>query len=104
MSFRNYDIIWVCQDCMLHCANGECGGCHNDDGHDKKPLSEIGSSLYLDAGMVWSEHDEDCQNRIEGDWRVECDCEMNTFSTSQCEGCGSYLYGERHAMTLFKSQ
>lgn len=32
----------------------------------------------------------------------ECDCETNTFSTSQCEGCGSHLAGERHAMTLFK--
>lgn len=32
----------------------------------------------------------------------ECDCETDTFSTSQCDGCGSYLHGERHAMTLFK--
>lgn len=34
----------------------------------------------------------------------ECDCETNTFSKSQCEGCGSWLYGERHAMTLFKEE
>ena len=33
----------------------------------------------------------------------ECDCETDTYSTSQCEGCGSYLHGERHAMTLLKS-
>ena len=111
---ENYGTIWVCQDCMLHEANGECGGCHNDEhGHDKEPLSSIGEGFHVAMGMVLAEHAEGCL------WRdlahrspqqsdptldnYECDCETNTFSTSQCEGCGSYLHGERHAMTLFKN-
>ena len=92
--------IWVCQDCMLHHANGECGGCH--EGHDEEPLSAIEAPNTVAMGMAWDEHADDCPNRV-GDYLtdVECDCETNTYSTSQCEGCGSYLHGERHAMTLF---
>jgi hypothetical protein len=98
---ENYGTIWVCQDCMLHHANGECGSCHDDDhGHDKEPLSSIGGGFHVAMGMARDEHEcNDDENGIE--YR-ECDCETNTFSTSQCEGCGSYLHGERHAMTLFK--
>lgn len=100
---ENLGTIWVCQDCMLHHANGECGGCHEDYGHDCTPLSMLGNDEHVAMGMDYEEHAEGCQTRIEREWRGECDCETNTFSTSQCEGCGSYLHGERHAMTLFKS-
>jgi hypothetical protein len=100
---ENYGTIWVCIDCMLHHANGECGGCHDDEhGHDEEPLSSIGDDFSVTMGMSWDDHAEDCQNRIEGEWRGECDCETDTYSTSQCKGCGSYLHGERHAMTLWK--
>lgn len=96
-----YDTIWVCMDCMLHQANGECGGCHK--GHDKEPLSSITDGFTVAMGMPSEEHAEDCETCIQA--RVpdnyECDCERNTFSTSQCEGCGSQLHGERYAMTLF---
>lgn len=100
---ENYGTIWVCQCCMLSHANGEC--CSLDvDGHADgcEPLSAIEAPYSVTMGMAYEEHAEDCQNRIEGEWRGECDCETNTFSTSQCEGCGSYLHGERYAMTLFK--
>lgn len=106
---ENYGTIWVCQDCMLHHANGECGSCHDRYGHDCTPLSMLSNSEYVAMGMAYSEHAEDCANyypvgadttQASGD--VECDCETDTHSTSQCEGCGSYLHGERHAMTLFK--
>jgi hypothetical protein len=101
---KNLGTIWVCQDCMLHDANGECGGCHDEDGHEGgEPLSSIGDGFHVTMGLAWDEHAEDCQNRAEHEWRGECDCETNTFSTSQCEGCGSYLHGERHAMTLWES-
>ena len=95
---ENYGTIWVCQDCMLHHANGECGGCHY--GHDEEPLSSISDGFHVAMGMAAEEHSEDCGYRHDG--LSECDCETNTYSTSQCEGCGSYLHGERHAMTLFK--
>lgn len=86
--------IWVCRDCMLHHATGECGGCH--EGHDKKPLSSIKAPFRVAMGMAHEEHATNCVDNS------ECDCETDTFSTSRCEGCGSYLHGERHAMTLFK--
>ena len=86
---------------MLHEANGECGGCHEE--HDKEPLSSIGGGFHATMGLAWDEHAEGCESRLAGEWRGECECETNTFSTSQCEGCGSYLHGERHAMTLFKN-
>ncbi|MGW2513638.1 hypothetical protein ACWC0A_30440 [Streptomyces scopuliridis] len=101
--------IWVCQDCMLHHANGECGSCNNGE-HDKLPLLLINHPQHVAMGMAYAEHAEDCPNHFPlgadtttASGILECDCETNTFSTSQCEGCGSYLHGERHAMTLFKN-
>jgi hypothetical protein len=109
---ESYGTIWVCQDCMLHHANGECGSCYDDDrGHDREPLSAIGDGFHVAMGMTLSEHAEGClwrelatRSPRTGDPALdnyECDCETNSYSTSQCEGCGSYLHGERHAMTLF---
>jgi hypothetical protein len=96
---ENLGTIWVCIDCMLHHANGECGGCDDDErGHDQEPLSRIAGPQHVAMGMVWGEHS--CGREVAP---LECDCETNTFSTSRCEGCGSYLHGERHAMTLFAS-
>lgn len=102
-SVETYGVIWVCQDCILHHANGECGGCH--EGHDEEPLSSIGDGFHAAMGMTHEEHAEDCLRRTQGGDApddYECGCAENTYSTSQCQGCGSYLHGERHAMTLFK--
>lgn len=91
-----YGTIWVCRCCMLTHANGEC--CANDDhgGDGIQPWSAMDfSDSHVVMGMSREDHSEDCDSE-------ECDCEKNTYSTSQCEGCGSWLHGERHAMTLFK--
>ncbi|MFD6249902.1 hypothetical protein [Streptomyces roseolus] len=96
---KSYGTIWVCQDCMLHHANGECGGCH--EGHDEEPLSSIGEGFHVAMGMLASKHPCTADYEPMQEREHECDCETNTFSTSQCEGCGSHLHGERHAMTLF---
>lgn len=110
------DTIWVCRDCVAHHANGECGSCHRDFGHDEEPLGLVEPGT-LAMGMDWEGHGDDCLTRVtrdlqerlpDLDWPdvpddYECECETNAFSTSQCEGCGSYLHGERHAMTLFES-
>lgn len=89
--------IWVCVDCMLHHANGECGSCSDLYGpHDEEPLSLLMGQHYA-MGMVRGEH---LGENFCGDVD-ECDCETNTYSTSQCEGCGSWLHGERHAFTVF---
>jgi len=91
--------IWVCLDCMLVHANGECG-----ENPDRPPLGEIPFGCTLTMGLLAEEHAETCQVRITGSWpeNYECDCETNTFSTSSCDGCGSVLAGERHAMALWR--
>lgn len=97
--------IWVCVDCIMHHANGECDGCH--EGHDEEPLSLLDPANTA-MGMRYSEHDEGCPNHFpegadttQASGDVECDCETNTHSMSQCQGCGSWLHGERHAMTIW---
>jgi hypothetical protein len=91
--------IWVCQDCMLHHANGECGDCHTDEGHDREPWALESNRSKATMGM-FKEHHE-CDTRW-SDWRERgCDCETRNFSWSSCDGCGSTLGGERHAFTLW---
>lgn len=107
--------IWVCQDCIMHHANGECGNCHvnlyyqdhETDAHDREPLGLV-DNTKVTMGMMWEEHDSSCL--LSGDSgsvpleianTYECNCETMTFSWSSCEGCGSTLGGERHAMTLW---
>ena len=113
---ESYGTVNVCVDCMLHHANGECGSCHREEGHGQEPLSSIEDGFSVTAGMGWEDHADDCLTNVINDLRerfpdvkwpdvpgdYECDCETDTYSTSQCAGCGSYLHGERHAMTLFK--
>jgi hypothetical protein len=100
---ENYGTIWVCQCCMLAHANGECCADDQHGGDGCEPLSAIEAPFTVAMGMAYEEHAEDCETHIQNGApdNYECDCETNTYSTSQCEGCGSYLHGERHAMTLF---
>lgn len=101
---KNLGTIWVCQCCMLTHANGECCSDEQHGGDGIEPLSGIEPPYSVTMGMVTEEHSEDCAVRITGEHsdNEECDCDRNTFSTSQCDGCGSWLHGERHAMTLWE--
>jgi hypothetical protein len=97
---REHWTIWVCTNCIMHAANGECGDCHREEGHEGgEPLSLL--SPQACPGMGYEDHSEDCEVHIRGEWpdNYECDCETNTYSTSSCDGCGSSYHGERHAMT-----
>jgi len=88
-----WDEIWVCVDCMLIHANGEC-----DPGRDPsepEPWAAVDQSRF-DVAMGGT-HREGCDRTDDTD----CDCETDTSSTSRCEGCGSFLHGERHLFTLF---
>lgn len=106
--------IWVCVDCMLHHANGECGSCHMNmddpyretDAHDREPMGLIDQPMSgretAAMGLMWDQHNVGCYNFPEGtaaNW--PCDCETNAYSTAACEGCGSTLHGERHAFTVW---
>lgn len=91
--------LWVCTNCIHHHANGECGDCHNPDGHEGgEPLSKVDYPKST-IGLVRDEHSENCPNFRDRMDTYECDCETNTYSTSSCGGCGSDYHGERHAMT-----
>lgn len=101
---QSYGTIWVCACCMFSHANGECCADDQHGGDGVEPLSAIEPPFTVAMGMVYAEHEEDCLFRTQGSDApdsYECECERNTFSKSQCEGCGSWLHGERHAMTLF---
>lgn len=88
---------------MLHHANGECGSCHTDEGHDREPLNLVEKPMsgydMVTLGMLAKHHS--CKSSDETPHQWECDCEIMTFSWSSCDGCGSTLGGERHAMTLW---
>lgn len=91
---------WVCVDCYLTYH----GVCETDayDAPDREPLSAITGTQEVASGLLWSEHD--CANAVDIDpWAgpVECDCETMEFSWSACDGCGSTLGGERHALTVW---
>lgn len=86
--------ISVCACCMYVHANGEC--CAED--HDREPLSLIADGQSVTMGLSADEHSEHCRpiDRENG-----CDCEQLGFSWQSCEGCGSPLGGDRHALTLW---
>lgn len=96
--------VWVCVGCLILEANGENIG---DGGDGIEPLAKVSPPYRLTPGVGWEDHESDClirkdahRGNVPGDY--ECECETNTYSTSQCDGCGSFLHGERHAMTLWK--
>lgn len=88
--------IWVCQCCMLMHANGEC--CSDDEhgGDSLEPWNLLKEGEHITMGLA--EHPDYC---LQGRGEDECDCETDTYSTRQCQGCGSWMYGERHAFTLW---
>lgn len=115
MSEKIYDTIWVCQCCLFAHANGECCADAEHGGDGVEPLSQITDGYSVTLGIGWEDHSSDCLTYVVHDlerqypdmeWPdvpdgYECDCETLTFSRSQCEGCGSYLHGDRYGMTLW---
>lgn len=93
MTARETYTIWVCVDCMQHAANGECGGC-DDEQHDRPPLGLL-DGVECTLGLIADEHECDPDGPL-------CECEDVEFSWHQCEGCGSTLGGSRHAMTVWE--
>jgi len=87
---KTYRLL-VCVDCMMHHANGECGSCHSESGHDREPLSAIDPDDTVTAGMFREDHADGCEGE-------NCDCEDYGFSWLACDGCGSSLDGDRYWM------
>jgi hypothetical protein len=60
---REHWTLWVCTNCIMHHANGECGDCHNPDGHEGgEPLSKVDYTRSA-AGMFSEEHDDTCMRK-----------------------------------------
>lgn len=93
-----------CYEPHTYPVDGTAPVLHGGDG--RKPLSQIGPDDGLAMGMGHEDHGTYCEVRKQGTWpdNYECNCETDTFSRAQCEGCGSYLHGERHAMTVFPGE
>ena len=89
---------WVCLHCFIHLVNGDCtepDTCTPGSEDENDPLHEFGG-MHVTSGMLPEHHE--C-GRENGEGVDECDCEEQSFSWSACDGCGSNLGGERHAVT-----
>lgn len=85
----------VCQCCMLSEANGECCADDTHGGDGIEPWSSV--DFDRDSVAMGGGHQAGCTTAADYD----CDCACRDFDNGQCEGCGSWLAGERHLMTLF---
>lgn len=93
---QDYRAIWVCTNCIMHHANGECGDCHEEEHQGGEPLSKL-DHTGIAMGHPQSEHE--CSRDEDGIEYGYCDCVYTIYSASTCDGCGSFYHGERHAMT-----
>lgn len=85
--------LWVCGCCYWALNYAE--PCQCPDDHPQELMSKLADSEAT-PGMLQEGHS--C-GRQDGSYCGECDCEEIPFSHSPCAGCGSSLYGERHAVT-----
>lgn len=85
--------ISVCTDCMLLHANGEFDPDRPTD--EPEPLALITEGYSVTLG---GEHTDMCELNEYG----ECDCDQLGFSGQPCQGCGSWLGGDRYLMTLWQ--
>lgn len=93
---NTYATQWVCIDCYVLLVNGDVSpDCENAD----DLLTEF-ENFRAFPGMRSNEHSEQCREELQSGDYQDCDCEYDTYSTSQCDGCGSYSHGERHAVTI----
>lgn len=90
--------LWVCVDCMILHANGEQPT--DPQPGEPEPLSAIPPHHTVTAGLLSEEHHDGCA--YVGGTADECECAEINFSSASCEGCGSHLAGERHALTLWQ--
>lgn len=87
---------WVCVCCMLTAANGDCGCDSEGHGGDGcVPLSAVPVTADVTLGGPQESHS--C-GREDDTYFGDCDCERIEFSSWRCDGCGSGLAGERHAL------
>lgn len=91
---------WVCICCFSMLVNGEPCDCgeqgYDADGIGKShpfSLMELLKDDEPTPGLMRYDH---CTGCPEGG---DCGCDAWDFSWQACQGCGSHLGGERHAVT-----
>lgn len=96
--------LWVCQCCMLAHANGECCPDEDHGGDGIQPWAAWDDRHHATMGLLAEEHHGECPVNIEGSHNAveECDCERTHFTWSRCDGCNSFLGGERWAFTMWR--
>lgn len=92
--------MWVCDTCMFAHANGVDMRHESDGGNpdDPAPWARGFKPGEVTMGMFADKHD--CPKATDDEDR-ECDCEVQEYSYSSCDGCGSPLHGRRHAFTYW---
>lgn len=100
---QEHAILWVCQTCMVSREHAEDVRPEGSD--EPEPWALLGKDDWgrLGLGLYREDHADTCENREETQDRIECDCEEDPFSTASCDGCGSWLHGDRYAYTLDES-
>jgi hypothetical protein len=97
----DYGLIWLCFDCTNLHANGDLP-IDPPAADQPLPLSAIDPAEFtLTLGILDSEHSTGCNADLQA--FDECTCSVDTFSTVQCDGCGTYLAGVRFKGHLWGS-
>lgn len=93
-TLKNSYEISVCLTCMIAHANGE--DIREENSKEPEPFALFHGQISRLA--MGGEHNENCteEDRAEG-----CDCEDLGFSWHRCDGCGSFLGGDRFRFTVF---
>lgn len=89
---------WVCVDCHLDHHVGD----EHEPAEGCVPWSLIEPGQTMTNGIFQKDHECGWEDMTDAD-EPPCDgeCEMATFSKTPCDGCGSYLAGERYAYTVW---
>ena len=83
--------LWVCGCCYMALVNGE--SCEESEDTTQHPVGLMGKLSDCEPTPGMLDHAYGCPNYFHDD-----DCETIDFSRAQCDGCGSWLGGERHAV------
>jgi hypothetical protein len=103
-NYRDYYTLDLCTCCFVALVNGEPCQCPEDDEtcHPEGLMGKL-EGEEITPGSFASQHESSCLMHlldsadVPGDY--ECECERSDFSTSQCDGCGTYLAGAREKAT-----
>lgn len=96
---------WACTDCLMLLANGESPPemTEAELAAWQENIDTRNAGYNITLGMLREDHEcIDEAGQTASDLGGECECEINTFSWSACDVCGSSLGGERHSVSFFK--